>query len=239
MLVINTVGKKGPESWLVTRTDRDFHTHYGALPAAALKPGVLDLHGQRFSILPAGFADRYRGMKRKAQIITPKDAGFIIAHCGLGKDSVAVEAGSGSGSATALLARVCREVHSYERNPAHLEVARENVERLGLANVTFHEADFCEQAGRHDADLVLLDMPEPWHALSAAGSTAKQGAFVVAYTPTIVQASRFVEELPEGWVHERTLELIDRDWKVRGRAIRPGNAPMGHTAFLTVVRVLG
>ncbi|HIH24216.1 TPA: hypothetical protein HA251_04240 [Candidatus Woesearchaeota archaeon] len=39
-----------------------------------------------------------------------------------------------------------------------------------------------------------------------------------------------------GVLHERTVEIIDRDWRIKGDAVRPVTADIGHTAFLTIVR---
>ncbi len=62
------------------------------------------------------------------------------------------------------------------------------------------------------------------------------GGYIVAYTPSIIQAKQFLQHLPEDFMHERTTEIIDRDWKMKGDAVRPVTADIGHTAFLTVVR---
>lgn len=239
-VVIYHFSKKGVEHWLVRDTSKDFHTHYGAIPSSRLKPGTAKVRGKIFHIVPAGFSDELRNIRRKAQIITPKDIGFVIAHAGLGPDSVVVESGAGSGGATLMFARICKRVVSYEIEEGNADIVRANLKDARLDNVQLVIGDFYQSGivKRHRADLVLLDLPEPWRALESAEKSSRPGAYVVAYTPTIIQAAEFVANQPEGWMHERTLELIDRDWKVRGRAIRPGNAPMGHTGFLTIMRRL-
>ena len=50
-------------------------------------------------------------------------------------DDVALEVGTGSGYAAAILSRLCRKVISIEREPALAERASETLRRLGFANV--------------------------------------------------------------------------------------------------------
>lgn len=225
------------EQWYV-EDGRDFQTRYGVVRRQDLRPGMVRLGNEEFFIVSALFVDRYKQMRRKAQIITRKDAGFIIGYCGLTRESVVVESGAGSGGSTLLFASVCRHVHSFEVDSENIEVVRENLQRLGIANATVTQKDFYDPAGLEplDADLVLLDLPEPWRAYDSALRCAKLGGYVVAYTPSIVSAQRFVNGLPKALLHERTLELIDRDWRIKGDAVRPVNTDIGHTAFLTFTR---
>jgi tRNA A58 N-methylase Trm61 len=225
------------ERWVIDGK-KDFHTHFGVLPKAKLKPGSFELAGETFVIVPAQPSDIR--LTRKAQIITRKDVGFVAGYCGLSKESVVVESGAGSGGATVTLARMCKKIHSYEIEKEYIGIVKENLERFKLKNAQITHADFYDEKGvkKHDADLVLLDLPEPWRAFASARKAATLGGFVVAYTPSIVQAARFVNELPGYLLHERTLELIDRDWKIQGDAVRPVNAAIGHTAFLTICRRL-
>jgi protein-L-isoaspartate(D-aspartate) O-methyltransferase len=50
-------------------------------------------------------------------------------------DDIALEVGTGSGYAAAVLSRLCRRVISIEREPALAEHASETLRRLGFANV--------------------------------------------------------------------------------------------------------
>ena len=78
--------------------DKDLHTEYGYIKYKQMKPGVVRTNtGKEFKVFDAQFVDRFKRLKRGAQIITLKDAGVIITECGLGKESKVVEAGGGSG----------------------------------------------------------------------------------------------------------------------------------------------
>ncbi len=225
------------EQWYVRDTTKDFHTKYGVIPKEKLVPGDFKINSEEYYVVPATFLDGYKGMKRLAQIITRKDIGFIIGYCGLTRDSVVVESGGGSGGATLMLAQVCKSVFTYEISRENISVIADNLDELNIENVTVFEADFYKDLIEpHDADLVLLDLPEPWKAYKNTQIMLKLGGYVVAYTPTIVQAQQFANELPENFILERTVEIIDRDWKVKGKAVRPVSGDIGHTAFLTFAR---
>ena len=226
------------EQWYVPDASRDFHCSVGVITKDRLKPGVITIRGAEILIVPAQFADRAKSIRRKAQIITRKDVGAIAGHCGLTKDSVVVESGAGSGGSTVLFAAIAKHVYAYEIDPESVALVRENLTRVGLANATVTCADFYDDGviPAHEADLVLLDLPEPWRAFSSALRAAALGGYVVAYTPSIVQAQRFVNGLPKGLLHERTVETIERSWKIKGDAVRPDTESIGHTAFLTYCR---
>ncbi len=226
------------DQWDLPNADRDFHCQYGTIHKSQLVPGALTINGTEFLILPAQFADRAKSIKRKAQIITRKDVGAIAGHCGLTKDSIVVESGAGSGGSTVLFAALVKHVHSYEIEQESVSLVRENLAKLGLSNATITHADFYDEnvVPAHEADLVLLDLPEPWRAYASALKTATIGGYIVAYTPSIIQAQHFVNALPKSISHERTIEVIERPWKIRGDAVRPDSDGIGHTAFLTFCR---
>jgi tRNA (adenine57-N1/adenine58-N1)-methyltransferase len=226
------------EQWYLPDASRDFHCQIGVIPKDKLKPGAVTINGVEFLILPALYADRAKSIKRKAQIITRKDVGCITGHCGLTKDSIVVESGAGSGGSTVLFGALVRHVYSYEIEQESVTLVRENVARVGLSNVTVTHADFYapEAIPTHEADVVLLDLPEPWRGVANAIRAVKLGGYVVAYTPSIIQAAKFTNTLPKELLHERTIEVIERQWKVRGDAVRPDSEGIGHTAFLTFTR---
>lgn len=226
------------DQWYLPNADRDFHCQYGTIPKSQLAPGALTINGTEFLILPAQFADRAKSIKRKAQIITRKDVGAIAGHCGLTKNSIVVESGAGSGGSTVLFAALVTHVHTYEIEQESISLVRENLAKLGLANATVTHADFYDESAvaAHEADLVLLDLPEPWRAYASALKASTIGGYIVAYTPSIVQAQHFVNDLPKSISHERTIEVIERPWKIRGDAVRPDSDGIGHTAFLTFCR---
>ena len=75
-----------------------------------------------------GLPELRKGMKRRAQIINPKDAGFLIAWMGIGVGQRVLEAGHGSGGLALHIANVLGgsgTLVSVENRPEHAEVGRE------------------------------------------------------------------------------------------------------------------
>jgi len=226
------------EQWYVQDSSKDFHCMSGIIKKEQLKPGKVVIGNNEFYIIASSFLDQYKTIKRDAQIITRKDLGFMIGFCGLNKNSIVLESGAGSGAATILLANICKKVYSYEIDKKNIAVVQENLAKLQVTNVVLEHKNMYDekQVKIKNVDFVLLDLPEPWNALVSAKKALKIGGYVVAYTPSITQAAKFVNTLPDTFIYERTVEIIDRDWKIKGDAVRPMTADIGHTAFLTIVR---
>lgn len=184
------------------------------------------------------FIDRYKRIRRDAQIITFKDAGVILATAGLGPESVVAEAGSGSGALTVFLARHCKHVYSYDIDKDKQAVAKENVALFSLTNATFREQDVAEGVPDEGLDCLILDIPEPWKALHV--SSLRVGGYVVTYTPSTTQLQRVREAAEKtGLSHVRTVEVSERHWQVRGQAVRPTSRNVAFTAFLSFYRWYG
>ncbi len=233
--------ERQPREYYVPDETRDFHTEFGIIPARILaKGGRYELRGQRFTILPATFRDEYARLKRGAQIITVKDLGFLIAETTLSRESVVLEAGVGSGAATALLARIAKKVYSYDTDERALQRATNNLAALNVPRVyTIRKGDVYDPATiphGEEIDLFLLDVPDPARALPTARKALKATGWLVAYTPCITQVMSLVEHLGKEWHHVKTCELLERDWTVKQLVVRPVTKDFQHTAFLTFLR---
>ncbi len=219
---------------------RDFSTKYGTIKKADLKKTgtVKSSQDKEFRIFDASFIDVYRRIKRAPQIIPLKDIGYILGQTGVGSDSIVVEGGSGSGALALMLARCCKKVYSYEVEPEHLAIAKENAKTLGFRNIVFKNKSMYDSISEKDVDLVCMDLPAPWEALNSASKAMKQGGFIVSYSPTIVQTSDFVNamrEMPD-FVHLKTVEVIEREWEVDKRKVRPKSKTTIHSGFITLGR---
>lgn len=230
-----------PRSYYVRKMDQDMHVEEGAIKKEDfLKNKITTNKGIEFACFDATALDDMTHVKRGAQVITPKDAGIILAETGLTKESVIVEAGSGSGSLTCFLARLIKHVYSYDINQEHFDIAKQNIKDLKIDNVTFKLQDVSEKIDQEDVDAVILDMPEPWTCIETAKKAVKVGGFIVAYVPSTTQIQQFCNQIHADddlyWI--KTVEIIARKWKVKGKAVRPVSQGLGHTAFLTFVRRL-
>jgi tRNA (adenine57-N1/adenine58-N1)-methyltransferase catalytic subunit len=89
-------------------------------------------------------------------------------------------------------------------------------------------------------DRVVLDLPEPWRVLPHLPGALRQGGWLCAYTPSIVQAAQLVETLrqTDQYAQVETQEVLVRGWHIQGSAVRPEHQMVGHTGFLTVARLV-
>jgi tRNA (adenine57-N1/adenine58-N1)-methyltransferase catalytic subunit len=227
----------------------EWHSHSGLLPHDELI-GVVEGTAVRTNrnmevvVLRPTREDFVLKMKRGAQVVYPKDQASIVAAADIRPGCTVVEAGAGSGALTlALLAAVgpAGRVVSYERRDDHAAIARRNVERfLGGSPATWElvVGDLLDGLGSQRAHRVVLDLLEPWTAVSAAAEALPPGGIVLAYMPTVPQVMRFTESLhTDGrYTDVRTSETLVRGWDVDGLAVRPAHRMVAHTAFLTVAR---
>lgn len=225
--------------------DADIHTQYGRVSAhdlaqAAEGDVVTTDNGESLVVFTPHFIDRYKRIRREAQIITFKDAGIILTTAGLTAHSRVAEAGSGSGALTILLAQHCKEVLSYDINQEHLAVAKENVELFGLDNVTFAHHDIAQGIPAQDLDALILDMPQPWDAFVHIPQALKVGGYIVTYVPSTSQLQHIHHHaVKQGLFHVRTVEVSERHWMVKEQAVRPTSKNVAFTAFLSFFRYLG
>ncbi|MCI4347087.1 MAG: methyltransferase domain-containing protein [Thermoplasmata archaeon] len=215
----------------------DLSGHIGIPPG-----GTIEWAGATYRILRPSLADILRQLRRRAQIVTPKDAQQLLYLAQVGPGARVAEAGAGSGALTVVLAHAvgaAGHIMSYDRRADFLEVARRNVAQAGLSDrVRFVERDvsvdgFDEQL----LDGIILDLPEPWGALEAAHAALAVGGAVATYTPTYNQLERTVRTLRKlGFEEVRSIELIERSLHVGEGGTRPEFDMLGHTAFLTGAR---
>ncbi len=223
----------------------DVHTQYGRITAQTLEKAqdgdiVATDAGETLVVFTPHFIDRYKRIRREAQIITFKDAGVIMTTAGLTPQSRVLEAGSGSGALTILLGQHCKEVFSYDINNEHLSVAKENVESFDLDNVTFHLHDVSQGIHETDLDAVILDMPEPWTVFPHISKALKVGGYIVTYVPSTSQLQHIHHHaVKQGLYHLRTVEVSERHWMVKEQAVRPTSKNVAFTAFLSFFRYLG
>lgn len=238
-ILITKQGKK----FYVRDMDKDFHTQYGFVKKEDLKKikdeTVLKTNTHKeFAIFSPFFADLYRKIKRDAQIIPLKDVGLIIAETGINKNSKIIDAGSGSGALACFLAHLCKEVVTYEIREDFIEIVKKNIEFLGLKNIKIKNKDVYSGIDEKDIDLVVLDLPEPWKAITNAKKALKVGGFLVSYSPSIPQTMDFVNEIHKNtnFVHVNTSEIIEREWEVEERKVRPKSRGIGHSGFISFCR---
>tara|TARA_A100001037_G_scaffold293295_1_gene309748 strand:- start:180 stop:1007 length:828 start_codon:yes stop_codon:yes gene_type:complete len=206
--------------------------------------------GQKsLTIVEAALPEARRNMNRRAQTIGIKDSGFLISWMGIGTESRVLEGGHGSAGLAMNLANVMGSkgyLISVENRPEHAEVGRSNMERLAEFSTDFPSWNLLQMDLQNAAskvtqicgelDAAIIDIAEPWTVVSEISQTLRIGGRIACYCPTTAQLEKSwnkVEE--EGLIVEFAGEIIERRWSKAGRGgVRPGNQPMGHTAFLLI-----
>jgi len=206
--------------------------------------------GQKsLSIVNPSLSEARRNMSRRAQVIGAKDAGFLVSWMGIGVGSKVLEGGHGSGGLAMHLASVLGgsgTLISVENRTEHAEVGSSNMERLeqvlpefpdwhliegNLAEVGSEASGICDSL-----DAAIIDMAEPWTVLSEIVPLLRIGGRLACYCPTTSQLEKSWDEVERlGLIVEWGGEVVERRWtKASKGGVRPGNQPMGHTAFLLI-----
>jgi tRNA (adenine57-N1/adenine58-N1)-methyltransferase len=177
--------------------------------------------------------EQYRKLKRGPQVMLPKDIGLVMAYSGVDKNSICVDAGAGSGWLAVSLARVCKEVTSYETREEFMKIAEGNARREGLANLHIVNRDIRRGIKERDVDIVTLDMPGSNKVVGKAYKALKPGGRIFGYLPHMEQVKDFVKELRKyGFSDILVLESILRDMLVREEGMRPSTKGVWHTGYL-------
>lgn len=205
----------------------------------------IELVNKSLMLVPPDLVDLTRSMKRRAQIITLKDAMTICGRCAIGPGRVVVEAGAGSGGFTMVagwLVGPSGRIISYELRPEFAETVRENMERGAMLDRwTLHEDDVTQGIQERNVDAVVLDFAKPWLAIPAATEALRPGGRLATYSPNSSQVEQTRAALDQGPFSEvSTLEVLEREIVVAEKGgIRPATKMLGHTGYLTFARKLG
>jgi tRNA (adenine57-N1/adenine58-N1)-methyltransferase len=183
-------------------------------------------------------------MPRGAQVIYPKDLGPILMLADISPGLKVLESGVGSGALSMTLLRAGAHVTGYELRADFASRAHRNVTSfLGPESnerYDVHERDCYEGIDGTDFDRVVLDLPEPWQVVRHAEAAMVPGGILIAYTPSILQASQLRERLEKSsFDMAATVEVLHRGWHIEGAAVRPDHRMVGHTGFLTHARLVG
>jgi tRNA (adenine57-N1/adenine58-N1)-methyltransferase len=203
----------------------------------------ITIGNRKFSIVEPSISDKIDAIERKAQIILPKDGMFILYYCNIKPGDKVIEAGTGSGALSILLANFIRpkgKIISYEKRDDHIKVAKRNLARSGLSDlVEIKKGDAIKEIQEKNADSVIFDIPNPEDAIKCGYSALKLGGYIAVYTPTFNQFERATREMENyGFGKIKTIETIQREMFVGKRGVRPSFETLGHTGYITFARRL-
>jgi tRNA (adenine57-N1/adenine58-N1)-methyltransferase catalytic subunit len=229
------------------------HMNAGAIPCAELigkLPGrrVKTGKGKEVTVTKPTLEEYMLMMPRAAQIITPKDAAYIVHWADVFPGATVVEAGVGSGALTLSLLRAVGEagrVIGFEQRVEFANRAQKNVDnwREPLAKrLELRVADVHAGLGAlSKVDRVILDLAEPWLALPGAATALVADGFLVAYLPNIRQVDRLLHAILDRQEFEppEVVEAWVRPWIADRERLRPVHKILAFTGFLVRTRRRG
>jgi len=245
------VDRRGRRYLITLKAGERFHFHQGYVDHDAIigsTEGVKLAASSGASLIAyrPSLADFILKMPRGAQVIYPKDVGYILVEADVYPGATVLEAGTGSGALTLALVRAVGErgkVISYEVREDFAGRARTNIESfLGKIpdSLDLRVGDITQAELDAPVDRVVLDLPEPWRVLPRALNAMRPGAIFCSYVPTTTQIAQTTESLREAGLGEiATREVLVRGWHVEGQSVRPEHRMVGHTGFVTTARFLG
>lgn len=230
----------------ILKAGETFQSHRGVLKHDDLigKPWgsqVFSHTGAPFFLLQPSIADLLNDLPRSTQILYPKDIGYILITMSIGPGQRVMEAGTGSGSMTIALATAVAadgQVISYEQKDGIQNLARKNLERLGLASrVDFKLRDIKEGFDETEADAFFLDVQNPFDYIPQVRAALKPGGFFGTILPTFNQVEKTLNSLKKNnFAFVEVCEILLRFYKADPNRLRPTYRMVAHTGFLMFAR---
>lgn len=231
---------------LVVIGDEHIDTHYGRIDSSKITklPMAIKTSNESTVLLyKPSYREFVLNMKRGPQIIYPKDVASILVDGNIWNDSVVLEIGSGTGALTLALVLSVGEngyVYSVDNNSKNQRRASKTISRfLNSKDLNVNNFEFIHNEAE---DLpvseinkiithVVTDIPEPWHIVTKLdiGTELKW----ISFLPNITQVQILNETLvSSGYTNIYIKEIIEREWKVKDKIVRPVHNITGHTGFL-------
>jgi tRNA (adenine57-N1/adenine58-N1)-methyltransferase len=240
------VGLRHKHFIITLKAGTKFETHRGVirhddLIGKAWGTQVFSHLGAPFFLLQPSLADLLNDLPRSTQILYPKDIGFILVTMGIGPGKKVIEAGTGSGAMTIAMAYAVGaegRVVSYEVRPDMQNLAKKNLERVGLAaRVDFKLRDIQSGFDETDGDAFFLDVPNPYDYIPQVRAALKPGGFLGCLLPTVNQVEQLLIALRrEHFAFIEVCEILARYYKAEPNRLRPTDRMVAHTGFLIFAR---
>ncbi|NPA54599.1 MAG: tRNA (adenine-N1)-methyltransferase [Aquificae bacterium] len=224
-----------------------FGTHKGNIPHDEIigksYGDVVQTHkGHEYVILKPTLYDIIMyGIKRKTQIIYPKDSAYITLKLGITDGMNVLESGIGSGALTIVMANAVKpsgKIYCYEREEKYLKNALENIKLAGFEEyVKAYHQDLSQPLPEDFFDAGFIDVREPWLYIENIKNSLKNGAPVGFLLPTTNQVSQTLEELEKyGFIDFEVVEILLRHYKPVPDRLRPEDRMVAHTGYLVFAR---
>jgi tRNA (adenine57-N1/adenine58-N1)-methyltransferase len=197
--------------------------------------------GYPFYLLRPSLHDLIMNIKRESQIIYPKESGYALLKMNIMPGSRVIEAGTGSGAMTIVLARGVMpsgKVYSYDRRQDMIDLATRNLSNVGMLDfVDLRCRGVAEGFDEKDVDALFMDLREPHLYIGRVKESLAPGSFFGALVPTTNQVSALLEELERrGFVDLEVSEILLRHYKTVPARLRPEDRMVAHTGYLVFAR---
>ena len=228
------------------KTGQFLHTHHGVvahddLIGKAWGSQVSSHKGSPFYLLKPGLSELISTTKRNTQIMYPKDIGYILLKLNITPGKNIIEAGTGSGGLTQVLAAYVGDtghVYSFEIREEMQNLAKKNLARINLEDrVTFFSLDILNGFGLENADAVFLDLPNPYDYLEQVKQALIPGGFFGTLLPTTNQVSKLLITFSRhGFLFVDVCEILLRYYQSEPEKLRPVDRMVAHTGYLVFAR---
>jgi len=226
--------------------DGEFQTHRGVLYHNDLigKPWgskVASHKGNPFYILQPGIEEIIHSTKRNTQIMYAKDIGYLLIKMNIVEGSTVIEAGTGSGALTQVLAAVIGDeghLFSYEARQEMQNLARKNLSKIGLDERVTFTCKNIETGFDHDnIQSLFLDLPNPYDYIEQVKKALIPGGFFGSILPTTNQVVKLITALRRhAFVNIEVSELMLRHYQAEESKLRPADRMVAHTGYLIFAR---
>ena len=223
---------------IIVEKGKKINTKFGVIDKNIEVGDIIELKNEKFVAVKPTFIDMLKKCKRGAQIVMPKDASQIIAITGLSHGWRCLDAGSGSGFLAIFLASMVGKkgkVITYERKKEFYEIAKRNIEMLGLKNIKIKNEDV-KNFRERNLDLITFDMKDAILLIDKAVKHLNYGGWLVVYSPHIEQQIDAIKKMEENGMQTYTIENIQRRWKSLYGYTHPEPSGVIHTGFMTFGR---
>lgn len=227
---------------------KELHTHRGILKHEELigklwGARISSHSGNLFFLLQPSISDLIESTRRNTQIMYPKDIGFILLQMNILPGSRIIEAGTGSGSLTQVLAAVVGQsghVYSYDTRMEMQNLAKKNLSRLNLLDrVSLINKNIGEGFDQEDINAVFLDLPNPYDFLIQVRKSLRGGGYFGTLLPTTNQITKtLIAMRRNGLEYIETCEILLRYYQSEATKFRPADRMVAHTGYLMFARLI-
>ncbi len=226
--------------------DGELQTHRGVIYHNDLigKPwgSRVESHkGNPFFILQPGIDELIHSTKRNTQIMYAKDIGYLILKMNIINGATIIEAGTGSGSLTQVIATIIGDnghLYSYESRKEMQNLAKKNLRRTGLEDrVTFISKNIEDGFDQENVNSLFLDLPNPYDYLTQVKEALMPGGFFGTILPTTNQIVKLLTALRrQSFVNVEVTEILLRHYQAEETKFRPTDRMVAHTGYLIFAR---